>query len=370
MNRIFILVLLLPALAFAQVKPKSKTPVKTKTVVKPKATVVAIPNLNGGFIINAEVKGYADDTRVSLLNGQTGAPESETTVKGGKFTLSGKVATPDFKIIIFNNQPPYITLFLDNSLVKIVGTKDNIEKALVTGSRSHTDFALFTSSLEPYGRLFTVPTTDADTTMIKEAMMITEKFALEHPNSAITPLAIIRYNQLADDIPKMETMYNSISPELKTSTLSKYIEQLIAEDKKIAGTVLADFSQADTTGKMVSLSSFRGKYVLLDFWASWCGPCRQDNPNIVKAFNRFKNKNFTILGISLDKSKQSWIDAITMDNLNWSHVSDLQGWGNAVALQYQILSIPQNYLLDPQGKVIGKNLRGASLERRLARYLK
>ena len=145
---------------------------------------------------------------------------------------------------------------------------------------------------------------------------------------------------------------------------------LLMQKKNAVGTLLPDFTQPDTSGKPISLSSLRGKYVLIDFWASWCGPCRQENPNVVEAFNKFKNKNFTILGVSLDKAKPAWEEAIRLDNLTWMHVSDLQGWSNAVAQQYQIYQIPQNILIDPEGKIVAKNLRGNQLDRKLMRVLK
>ena len=109
---------------------------------------------------------------------------------------------------------------------------------------------------------------------------------------------------------------------------------------------------------------------MIDFWASWCRPCRQENPNVVAAFDKFKNKNFTIIGVSLDQNKKNWIDAIKMDGLTWSHVSDLQGWGNQVAAIFKVTSIPQNFLLDPEGRIIAKNLRGAVLESKLSALLK
>lgn len=364
MKRALIIVFLLPLLATAQVKPKAKA------AAKPKATAAAKKTADS-FVINGEVKGYPDGTHVSLLNGSTGVAELETSISGGKFSFTGKQPTPEFKIVLFNNQPPYITLFLDNSTVTIKGTKENVEKATVTGSKSHTDFALFNSLLEPYAAVFNEGGgTEPDSAMTAKAMHLAEDFAVKHPNAAITPLAIVRYNQLADDMQRVEQLYEAMGPEVKASSMGRYVYQLIQEDKKTTGSIMADFTQADTAGRDVSLSSLRGKYVLVDFWASWCGPCRQENPNVLKAFNKYKGKNFTILGVSLDKTKQAWIDAINMDNLTWTHVSDLQGWGNAVAQKFQIQSIPQNFLLDPEGKIVGKNLRGASLERRLARLLK
>ncbi len=175
---------------------------------------------------------------------------------------------------------------------------------------------------------------------------------------------------------KIETAIGGLTKRFPTNqaiaTIVAQYKQLIAQNKSLPkiGGIAPDITMADTSGKAFSLSMLRGKYVLVDFWASWCGPCREENPNVVNAYQEFKNKNFTVLGVSLDKQKAEWTKAVEEDHLTWYHISDLKYWSSAAVAPYGIEGIPYNVLLDPQGKIIAMNLRGNDLQIKLSELIK
>jgi len=196
------------------------------------------------------------------------------------------------------------------------------------------------------------------------------KFVNEHPTSLVALAAISNLNQ-DSEFPVYKQLDKSLYAAMPNS---KYVidfhNKIVSLSKLAIGSEAPEFEVNDPLGKPIKLSSFRGKIVLVDFWASWCGPCRAENPNVVKAFNGYHDKGFEVLGVSLDKTKENWEKAIMADGLKWTQVSDLQYWNSPLAKLYNVTSIPTNFLLDKNGIIIGKSLRGDDLEKKLAEVFK
>ncbi|HVS94484.1 MAG TPA: TlpA disulfide reductase family protein [Mucilaginibacter sp.] len=197
-------------------------------------------------------------------------------------------------------------------------------------------------------------------------------FIISHPDSYLSLLTLGNLGGPTPDPNEILPLLDGLTKELQDTETARILRDELEKLKTVSiGAMAPDFEQTDTLGHPVRLSSFRGKYVLLDFWASWCGPCRQENPNVVRVYNEFKDKNFTIVGISLDRSDGAfnWLNAIRSDHLTWTQLSDLKFWNNAVAQLYFVQSIPKNFLIDPTGKIIAEDLRGDDLESKLQEVL-
>ncbi len=316
-------------------------------------------------------------------------------VNKDQFQFNIKAAEPDLFWITLdrdNNpqQPATCFLFADATPLKATLKVDSMAVSRIDGGQSQNDYldyrGIISNLVAIQQKMQTdfnqaVQTNDVNmqNAIRNEYQNLNTRYISElkgfiktHPKSPVS--TYILANELVNPAIPVEEVVEAIGYVDKSLADNSNFRAANARIENIKGTMVGytatNFSQSTPEGKKVSLTDFRGKYVLIDFWASWCKPCRMENPNVVAAYNRYKDKGFTVLGVSMDSNKDPWVSAIKQDNLAWTHVSDLKGWGNEVGKLYNVTGIPQNFLLDKDGKIVAKDLRGEALEQKLAELIK
>jgi peroxiredoxin len=337
------------------------------------------------YAIIGKVTGQ-DNGWIYLIHRQTGIADS-ALLDHGYFKFNGKADTAEICRISLNDQRK--SFFLENGKISMLIIKDSLPNALITGTKAQDEFNYFqdqlsrplTIRMEQVDRAYDLANNKKNKKVIDsldklytaldlEQKQLVTDFVKLHPASVVS--AFLAYNNFSYNAQptQLDSIYRLLDTPVRMTYFGRQLHELIEKAKLTSvGNPAPDFTCNDINGKPVSLTSFKGKYLLLDFWASWCGPCRLENPNIVNVYSKFHQRGLDILGVSLDENRVDWIRAIKKDKLDWTQVSDLKGWKADAADLYGVKGIPMNYLLDKNGIIVAKGLRGEELESKLLALL-
>jgi len=378
---------------------KTKTRMKKVLLLLMAAITVVSCNKVGEneFIITGKADGIANGVSVFLQKqDSTGLVQVDTAkVKDGKFKFEGKVTEPSIHLIEVEKIPGKAVLVLENGEITLDVRKDTIGKSKVGGTYSNDQLAVYSAANEKINKRmmafqnanmakFSEAQSKKDTVTINALLKENsgfqkdmEKLAMDHmekhPKSYLTVIFLQQSLSMPNaDMAKLKKVYEKLDPKLKATKEGKKIKKsLEIQNNAKVGSLAPDFSGPGPDGKIISLKESMGKLTIIDFWASWCAPCRQENPNVVALYKEFHDKGLNIIGVSLDREGEAtkWKEAIAKDGLTWTQISNLKFWDDPIAQKYNVKSIPATFLVDANGKIIATDLRGAELRAKVAAVL-
>ena len=385
-----------------------------KIILLLSATVALISCSKDKYTISGIAKGVENGKTIIMETpdaaGMGLVAVDTVKVENGKFEINGKVTELSIHFLQLEGANGKVPFILENGDITIEINKDSINKSKISGTYNNDEFSNFNNDIAKIQKslvdfqtkntpLMNTAQQTKDTAVINKLMMDFGKlqqtvgentkkkyttYSETHPKSFITALIIqSMMNDPAVDIKKVEGLYASLDASLKTTKPGKAIELKIKQSKMVPAPGAApqpsaapapanwrsDFSAPNPQGKEISLNQSLGKVTIVDFWASWCGPCRAENPNVVAIYKEFHSKGLNIVGVSLDKDAAKWKEAIAKDKLTWIHVSHLKFWDEPIAAQYEVKSIPATFILDASGKVVARDLRGEELRAKIKELL-